>query len=383
MIEYKEMLIVVAVCLLYGFHYFIIRKKRIEVINELNAKKQEMEKTVKIGEHIIEIGNKILEIDDQDVLLNMILERAIEVIDYAESGSIMFLKEDGYCEFVASVGFDLNKLKEVSFHVEETFLYEKTNGKLDRAHVVNNVLDFNETTSESPERNETLMTARVINIQTSISAPIFVDHKVYGFINLDSTRKNAFDEEDLIITDIFVGKAGMVVKNHLLLKKIIQLSRYDTLTGIYNRSYFEEILERSIAKGMRYKESFLVVLFDLNGLKNVNDTYGHLAGDGLIAFFTKQMESCVRKSDVLARYGGDEFVGLFYSADEQELRIRFETMSKWFDENLFHFGSDFIKCSFSFGIAEFGKDSTRYDELIKIADDRMYQHKRGVRFGGK
>ncbi len=80
-------------------------------------------------------------------------------------------------------------------------------------------------------------------------------------------EKNAFDEEDLIITDIFVGKAGMVVKNHLLLKKIIQLSRYDTLTGIYNRSYFEEILEHSIAKGMRYKESFLVVLFDLNGLK--------------------------------------------------------------------------------------------------------------------
>ncbi len=254
------------------------------------------------------------------------------------------MKEDGYCEFVASVGFDLNKLKKVSFHVEETFLYEKTNGKLDRAHVVNNVLDFNETTAETPERNETLMNARVINIQTSISAPIFVDHKVYGFINLDSTRKNAFDEEDLIITDIFVGKAGMVVKNHLLLKKIIQLSRYDTLTGIYNRSYFEEILEHSIAKGMRYKESFLVVLFDLNGLKNVNDTYGHLAGDGLISFFTKQMESCVRKSDVLARYGGDEFVGLFYSADEQELRIRFQTMSKWFDENFVSIlGQIFIK----------------------------------------
>ncbi len=75
MVGIKEILMVAAACLLYGFHYFVIRKKRIEVINELNAKKEEMEKPLKLVSTLIEIGNKMLEIDDK-MFFNMILERA-------------------------------------------------------------------------------------------------------------------------------------------------------------------------------------------------------------------------------------------------------------------------------------------------------------------
>jgi len=380
-VELKFWILIVVILAI--FHIYRLLHRKSMLVKLINEKENEMSRTIRISEKIIEINNKMMNIDNRDTLLELILKKAIEVVEYAESGSVMFLKPDGNCEFLAAVGYDLEKLKKVEFNVQDTFIYRKTNGIFDKAYIIDDIMDYNRSVKSYVGKDAELVAASVVDIHTTISAPIFVDNKVYGFINLDSTKENAYTENDLIYTDMFVGEAGMAIKNHLMLQEIVQLSRYDSLTGIYNRRYFIEMLEQSIERGTRYNEKFLVVIFDLNGLKKINDDYGHLVGDGLIRYFTNKIQNSIRKSDVFARYGGDEFVGIFYNSDSIELKKNLDEITRWFSENLFQFETDSIKCSFSYGISEFPDDTTRYDALIKIADDRMYKHKRGLKFSGK
>ena len=85
------------------------------------------------------------------------------------------------------------------------------------------------------------------------------------------------------------------------------------LTNIYNRRSFEDIFDKILNKALRYNESFYLVTFDLNNLKHINDTFGHLNGDEFIKSFVNKLKKSIRNSDVLARYGGDEFVGVFFN----------------------------------------------------------------------
>jgi len=352
-----------------------------------NQMLEEMNKSLKeltnIGESINEINNQMLEIKDLDVLLQKILEKAVGVLKYAEYGSVMYYRDDGYCEFKSTVGYDLSIMRDITFDSEDLFLFEKTEGRYDGAKIIDNVQTFNRESGITREVEQKLIKAGVVDIKTTISVPIFVDGKLYGFINLDSKVENAFNKESLLIAEIFVGKASQVIKNHLMLQEIIQLSQYDALTGVLNRRYFEEILKNSIQKGMRYKEQFLVVMFDLNGLKKVNDTYGHLAGDGLLCYFANYMKSNIRKADLFARYGGDEFVGVFYGTNVDDLEKHFEKATNYFSNNLYQYESNFIECSYSYGIAKFATEATSYDKLIEIADNRMYKYKRKLKYKNK
>ena len=114
--------------------YQVLLKKKM-LVKLVNEKENEMSRTISISEKIIEINNKMMDIDNRDALLELILKKAIEVVEYAESGSVMFLKSDGNCEFVAAVGYDLEKLKKVEFNVQDTFIYRRTNGSFDKAHI--------------------------------------------------------------------------------------------------------------------------------------------------------------------------------------------------------------------------------------------------------
>lgn len=170
------------------------------------------------------------------------------------------------------------------------------------------------------------------------------------------------------------NQIAIAIGKHTLYEETVYLSRYDKLTNVYNRRYFEKILDRYINKSIMYNEEFLLVLFDLNGLKFVNDTYGHLAGDEVIKGFTSILKKHIRSSDILARIGGDEFVGVF-ETDLQSLIKKFEDIIDYLKKHYIIFEENDIVCSFSYGIADFPCDGDKYNKLIKTADERMYKYK--------
>jgi diguanylate cyclase (GGDEF)-like protein len=160
-------------------------------------------------------------------------------------------------------------------------------------------------------------------------------------------------------------------------KQIRELAIKDSLTGLYNRNYLNIVENREIENAKREKTPISIILFDLNKFKLVNDTYGHLQGDELLKEFSEFLKEFSRESDLLFRYGGDEFLLLMNNADDKECKYierRFiDSIKKWSSESKREVQ---IPLSFSMGGAT-SFESHNLNELIDMADLKMYEDKKG------
>ncbi len=117
-----------------------------------------------------------------------------------------------------------------------------------------------------------------------------------------------FGEEAIHIGNVLKKNQTEINQMQIAIKSLKEDVRRDELTNIYNRKAFDETLEKMISLGKRKKSPFSLLLVDIDHFKQVNDTYGHLIGDEVLIFMAKQLGSLIRKEDMLARFGGEEFV---------------------------------------------------------------------------
>jgi two-component system cell cycle response regulator len=101
-------------------------------------------------------------------------------------------------------------------------------------------------------------------------------------------------------------------------KRLIELSAIDPLTGVYNRAKFDKELEKWVAISKRYRTPLSLIIFDIDNLKIINDNYGHLVGDQILIVITKIIRNAIRETDLLARWGGDEFMLLLTNTSEED-----------------------------------------------------------------
>jgi diguanylate cyclase (GGDEF)-like protein len=162
-------------------------------------------------------------------------------------------------------------------------------------------------------------------------------------------------------------------------EEIYRMMTVDGLTQIYNRRYFDEALEREVNRSKRYQRSLSLVVFDIDHFKNVNDTYGHLAGDNLLRQLSTQIKPRLRREDVFARTGGEEFGVLLPEIDLDGARATAEKVRRIVETMLFRHEQKAIPCTVSLGVAalEAGDDSGK--TLYARADARLYQAKEAGR----
>jgi len=155
----------------------------------------------------------------------------------------------------------------------------------------------------------------------------------------------------------------------------IKLSTIDALTGLYNRTFFFSALEREIARSDRSGRAFCLVMLDLDDLKTVNDRYGHHAGDQVLRAVADVVRGGVRKIDVAARYGGDEFVALLPETDPTGGWVLAEKIRLTVSEQA---GAGLeLPPTVSVGVVSFPADGRSADALLMSADRAMYTSKRG------
>lgn len=368
-----------------GIHHDVIFNKAV-VINDKNKavgivgvivditerKKDEMkiQRLSKIKEAMLQINQSIMEIHNINILFELILEKVMQSMELSFVGQAAILDINGYFNTITWKGSDEKIEKEFSFSLKETLLWKITDGNISKSIIVNDV----DKTGNNKVINK-LNTLLKHKIQSGIYSPIIIEDKLYGVISIYSKNVNSFDEIDLEIMDYMKNQVEIAINNHRMYEKIIYLSRHDKLTDMYNRAYFEEIFHRCLKEYAENKKEFFIVAFDLNGLKPVNDVYGHLVGDEFIKMFTQNITNVVDPQDILARIGGDEFSGICFEKDMQNLIKKFEDLLDYFKTNKLMFKEDKIICSFSYGIAKFPNEGTDYNTLMKLADDRMYNYK--------
>lgn len=250
---------------------------------EQKKSKEKISKLLKLKESMLKIGYSINEISNINNLLQLILNEVINCIDSRSCGSVLLLDKDKSLKIAVAKGYSLEDIKAFELKYEEHFAWANERNNIDKTTIFNDIHKI--------ENIKMLDTAEGIKIKSIISSPIIIDGELYGFLNIDSIYNNCFNEGDLELMEYMRNQVSVAITNHKLHERTLYLSRYDKLTNVCNRTWFEQLIHSEIYNEDKNIEEFFLVVFDLNDLKLVNDNYGHLAGDELIKEFSKGLNA--------------------------------------------------------------------------------------------
>jgi diguanylate cyclase (GGDEF)-like protein/PAS domain S-box-containing protein len=296
-----------------------------------------------------------------------ILEGAVDTVEHSTKGSILINRGDDKFVFGALSGYDKSEFVDFLFDIKETTVYIETNGKLDRPIIINDILDYDKSQIRN-SRIESLMKQNSLRVLTTLSIPIMHDDKMIAIINLDSMLEDAFDTLDVKQLEMF----GFEISNFFKLSKLLENQEYninhDTLTNVHSRTYFYSKLDKF------FKDKFLplsIASLDINGLKLVNDTFGHQSGNKLLIRTAELITNAIGKNGIVARLGGDEFSILLPCTNAEDAEnILASIKNKLADEKIRD-----LDISVSYGVSTIYSNESDIESSLIEADSRMYLQK--------
>jgi len=222
-----------------------------------------------------------------------------------------------------------------------------------------------------------------------ISLPLMIGQKVLGVMNVAIKRAHIFTENEIRVLEFLGDQAAIAIQNAKLYeqaqkeiadrkkaeKAIKHLANHDALTGLPNRRLFNERINLEIARSQRKNLKIGVMMFDLDHLKKVNDSYGHNVGDMLLQAVAQRMLGLLRKSDTVARMGGDEFLLILPEMNQFQDAIQTAERILSTLSTPFHLEGYQINITTSIGVAFYPDDGNDVAVLIKNADIAMYKAK--------
>ena len=208
--------------------------------------------------------------------------------------------------------------------------------------------------------------------QSLVALPIIYGDQLLGVLEVESRKPLTFREEDILLLRTLADQVASALQNALAFQKAQEQAITDGLTGVKTHRFFMEGLNAEWRRSTRVGRSFSLVLLDLDTFKFVNDYFGHLEGDTVLQQVGRILEQNVRRSDVVARYGGDEFVILMPETNGEQAFQLADKLRLWLANDPLLREK---KVTASMGIATFPRHATTPPELIKIADASMYLSK--------
>lgn len=197
---------------------------------------------------------------------------------------------------------------------------------------------------------------------------------IRGVIELINPCDEGFVEEDLRLLSTIADFAAIAIENARNYERIQQLVITDDLTGLYNSRHMANLIEFEVDRAERYNKQLSLVFIDLDHFKSVNDTRGHLSGSLLLREFGAFIRQHIRKIDIAARYGGDEFVLVLPETPKAGALTLCQHFLEGLRQHQFLAGTGLppIQLTASLGISTFPEDAASKDELVAKADKAMY-----------
>jgi len=216
---------------------------------------------------------------------------------------------------------------------------------------------------------------------TYLCVPILAQGEALGIVHFQATDAlPTLADSELSFKTTFAGQVGLSIANIRLREALRAQSVRDSLTGLYNRRYLEETLEREIRRAVRAEQSLGILMLDLDHFKKINDTYGHEAGDTVLRDTADFLTKSVRVEDTVCRVGGEEFVIVLPTANAEAGRSRAERIrSKLRELTVLHQGQSVGRITVSIGVAELPVNGTSPKSLLEAADAALYCAKRNGR----
>ncbi len=339
-------------------------------VTELKQLTEKLTRKNKCQEAILQVVAHVLRNDVQN-LYQFLLEKAVETVYGAQAGSALVKEKDVYV-FKATVGYDLSKLSRVFFHRNELVQGETRDVMLVRDFSINEKLD--------KERKDALYsTGKIDQIKVMMTIPVLIREETVGFINLDNfDDPDAFNEESIEAARLFALHMGIIFERLNLEEQIRKqaeqmrfLSYHDPLTGLANRRFLQEEAERILAFSKRQCKPVSVLYLDLLNFKRINDNFGHETGDKLLRQIAGRLKKSARKSDFVARIGGDEFVFVLSGTSANNAVEFVKRMIRQIEAPI-NIDDNEFQISANVGIAEYPKDGDDFEKILRNADRAMY-----------
>jgi len=208
--------------------------------------------------------------------------------------------------------------------------------------------------------------------------PLINEARAIGVLAVSSDHVGAFTQRDLTLLQAVGAQIAAAIEVAELHERLKHAANTDGLTGLHNFRYFYDRLEEEIARAERRGTALAVAYFDIDGLKRVNDSHGHIAGDAVLRTLGSAIESHVRTEDVPARYGGDEFAIVMPETARDEAEKVVGRLMDLLDSSRIDLGDDrsITMPARSWGVSSYPNDGTTAKELVENADARAYARKR-------
>ena len=213
-------------------------------------------------------------------------------------------------------------------------------------------------------------------VRSHICLPVVFHGQTTGLIALYNLGERAFSDQDLRVAELFASQVAIALDNSRQVQLMEKQAVTDQLTGLYNRRAFAAMAGKEVGRARRYRRPLAMILFDIDHFKTVNDSHGHLVGDHVLKVLTELVTRTTRSTDVVCRYGGEEFIVLMPEAGRDEALVMAERLRDEISRMTVVTAEGTLSLTVSLGVAELDREGDEeLDGLINRADRAMYQAK--------
>lgn len=222
-----------------------------------------------------------------------------------------------------------------------------------------------------------------LKTKSLMCVPIKSQGAVIGVLEvINKTKGKQFTKEDLDLLMRLIDQAALAIERSALYQKMEELALTDDLTKLFNTRYLNRTIDMEIQRSNRHHSSISLIFIDIDYFKDVNDQYGHLVGSKMLVEMGQLILKNLRSIDIVARYGGDEFVVVLPQTSAKSAIQIAERIRASVEQNVFLKKEGYsLKVTASFGIASYPENAKSKEELLRLADEAMYKVKYTTRNG--
>jgi len=196
-----------------------------------------------------------------------------------------------------------------------------------------------------------------------------------GLLDVSEIAFPEYKHQYLNLALVMARLSSMAIVNARMFQQVQEFANTDDLTGLSNRRFFFLTAQKELERAERYGRPLSAIMFDIDHFKQINDTYGHITGDKLLVALSDRCRKVLRTTDILSRYGGDEYILLLPEIDTAEAHLVAERLRKDIASTPFETDGHTLTITISLGIASLGSKCSSLDELIRHCDEALYRAK--------